>query len=71
MNKVITVFSKEYEHLLARYRFIRAKNRELEETNKELRESLEFATGFCKKCDETACPIRKSLHRARIEEGAE
>ena len=58
---------KEYANLVERYRCLGAENKELREINNNLRESLEFATGFCKKCDETACPVRKSLQRARGE----
>ena len=61
------VLPKEYANLVERYRCLGAENKELREINNNLRESLEFATGFCKKCDETACPVRKSLQRARGE----
>ena len=61
------VLPKEYANLVEKYRCLGAENKELREINNNLRESLEFATGFCKKCDETACPVRKSLQRARGE----
>ena len=54
--------------LLIKIKELGRKNKYLSDLNKELSESLEFATGFCKKCDETACPIRKSLQRTRKRE---
>lgn len=54
--------------LLNKIKELGRKNKLLSDVNRELKESLEFATGFCKKCDETACPVRKSLQKARGEE---
>ena len=54
--------------LLTKIKELGRKNKYLSDLNKELSESLEFATGFCSKCTEKACPVRKSLCKARGEE---
>ena len=53
--------------LLNKIKELGRKNKLLSDINRELKESLEFATGFCAKCNETACPIRKALRKARGE----
>ena len=53
--------------LLNKIKELGRKNKLLSDINRELKESLEFATGFCAKCNETVCPVRKSLQRARGE----
>ena len=53
--------------LLNKIKELGRKNKLLLDSNRELKESLEFATGFCAKCNETVCPIRKALRKARGE----